>query len=462
MTSKLIVGAVFLSTLLPPCRAAEPLYAGKPLAFWLDELKSDDPLIREEALAVLSEAGAAARAAMPAILKLTHHADAPVRAASLTTLKCVADPKQARRVVVRALEDEDPLVRCRAVVLLRQIAPKHPDLRLHLLDLLKQPVGRMELLSLLGQMGPEAERAVPTLTKLLAEADPPERRLAIRALGRIGPAARPAVPALLEQLGAADVPTWHEAVIALRAIGGDSARVVPAVLKAAQQEATPRPDYLLLLGDYGPQAAAAVPWLVSELHRQPESPVTPLIAETLYKIDPKCARKEARPVLRKMLQSGKPWRVSAAATLRRVDPDNEEALQTLIHCAAAGQIPVRQQACNYLGQLGKSAAGAAPALRKVLGDSPLAVRVSAAVALWQITGETEATAPVLLEALQPSPGNYSRHYAAYHLGQMGAAVNKTALPKLRRFRDDSDPIVREAVRRAIEELESSAKNTKTP
>ncbi len=96
MTNKSILGAVILLTPLLPCRGAEPLYAGKPLAFWLDELKSDDPLIREEALAVLSEAGTAARAAAPAILKLTHHSDAPLRAASLAALKFVADPKDAR------------------------------------------------------------------------------------------------------------------------------------------------------------------------------------------------------------------------------------------------------------------------------------------------------------------------------------------------------------------------------
>lgn len=64
MTHRLLLPIVaLLST--TSCHAAEPLLAGKPLAFWIDELKSDGPLIREEALLVLSEAGPAARAATP-------------------------------------------------------------------------------------------------------------------------------------------------------------------------------------------------------------------------------------------------------------------------------------------------------------------------------------------------------------------------------------------------------------
>src|SRR5579884_1075592 len=191
---------VLLLTLFVSCRAGEPLYAGKPLAFWLGELKSDDPLIGEEALAVLSEAAAAARAAMPAILELTHHSDPYLRAASLSALKSVADPKEARQAAIQALKDDHPLVRCRAVVLLTHVDAKHPDIVPLTLELLKQPVGRDELLLLLSRMGPQAAPAVPTLTKLLTDPDQPTRLAVIQALRQIGTAARPAEPALVEQL----------------------------------------------------------------------------------------------------------------------------------------------------------------------------------------------------------------------------------------------------------------------
>jgi HEAT repeat protein len=462
MMNKLILGAVFLLTLLLPCRAGEPLYAGKPLTFWLDELKSDDSLIGEEALAVLSEAGAAARAATPAILKLTHHSDPYLRAASLSALKSVADPKEARQAAIQALKDDHPLVRCRAVVLLAHVDAKHPDIVPLTLELLKQPVGRDELLLLLSRMGPQAEPAVPTLTKLLADTDVPMQRSAIQVLQQIGPAARPAVPALLEQLKSADGTIRFQAVQALRAIGDDSSTVVAAVLEAAKRDAKIPYASVQLLGDYGAKAAAAVPWLVAEVQRQPPSSATLPMVETLYKIDPQRARKEARPVVQKMLQPGDPWRLSAATTMQRVEPDNNEALQVLIDCTASDKIPLRRGACNELGMLGKSAGKAVPALRKALGDSDPSVRLFAAVALWQIAGETGSTVPVLLEGLNPAPGNFYRFAAASCLGNMGAALTKSALPQLRKFRDDDDPLVRDCVRRAIDQLESSAKKTKSP
>jgi hypothetical protein len=49
----------------PPCSADEARYAGKPLAFWMKRLQSDEVLLREEALVVLAEAGPQAREAAP-------------------------------------------------------------------------------------------------------------------------------------------------------------------------------------------------------------------------------------------------------------------------------------------------------------------------------------------------------------------------------------------------------------
>ncbi len=327
-------------------------------------VKDADAEVRQEVLAALGRIGIAAQSATPAILELAHDKNPKLRAAGLQALEEVfADPKLVRPAALDALEDDDPLVRCRGVLLLGRVAPKHPDLLPHLLELLKQPAGRAELINLVGSLGPAGARAVPALTKLLAEADPPQRRQVIQVLGRIGHAARPAVPALLEQLSSLDHPTRQDAVTALRAIGGDSERIVPAVLKVAQQDMTTRMMCLPLLADQGAKASAAVPWLIEAL-RPPHSYVTVQVAETLHKIDPPRARRDAVPVLRDMLKPSGPWRVYAAMTLRRWDPDSDEALHTLIECVNAPDFNARQQACQFLGTLGKSARDAAPALRQ--------------------------------------------------------------------------------------------------
>src|SRR5262249_47799898 len=149
--------------------------------------------------------GSFAGAATPAILELTHDKNVSLRAASLKALREVfADAKLARPVALEALKDDNALVRCQAVHLLWRVAPKDPDILPHILELLKQPVGRNELVDLLNAMGPDAARAVPPLAKLLSEADLNLRRQVIQVLGRMGDAGRPAVPALLEQLHAGD------------------------------------------------------------------------------------------------------------------------------------------------------------------------------------------------------------------------------------------------------------------
>jgi HEAT repeat protein len=627
MTNRLIPGVVLVSMFLVPCRAAEPLYAGRTLAFWLGELKSGDPLVREEAIVVLTDAGAAARSATPrleellkdpehrirvraalalwridartkpalaaltealrdpdlgnraemlsnlsemgsaaasnaaivlpflqdadaevraqaiqamqrfgaaavpsilpslqdadssrrraayaalsllgpsaqqavpkltsiletgdtearlgslatlgrigdaarsatpAILHLTHDKNPALRAAGLSALQQIAaDPKLARPAVRDGLEDDDPLVRLRAVILLWHIAPKHPDIVPHVLELLKQPVGRTELLMLLREMGPAAGRTVPALIKLLPHTDSTSRRLAIEALQHMGPAARSAVPALLEQLNAADFPVRQAAVNALRAIGGDSDRIVPAVVEAARRDQTTCSMCLPLLGDQGAKARAAVPWLVAELRRRPPSYLTTQMAETLHKIDPERARKEAVPILQTMLQPGNSWRIYAAMSLRQIQPDNQEALQALSESLTDSNASTRQQACRFLGTLGKSARDAAPALSKLLNAAALTDRAAAAIALWKISGETETTVPVLLQALKPSPGYYDhwRFQAAQALGEMGPAVKTAALPALRQFRDDPSPAVRSGVRRAIEQIDPTGTEKKSP
>jgi HEAT repeat protein len=424
-------------------------------------LDDDDAEMRRQALFALGHIGEAARSATKAILKRTRDRDAGVRAASLTALQTIAaDAKGARAAALHAFKDSDLLVRCRGVLLLRQVDPQHADVLPQTLDLLEQPVGRSELLLMLNQMGPSAGPAVPALAKLLDDADATTRRLATLTLGNIGPAARPAVPALLRQLRSTDVNVRQMVVNALRAIRADSERLVPAVLEAVKEDQTTRSMYLPLLADQGAKAAAAVPWLVEELHRPP-SYLTMQLAETLHQIDPQSAHKEAVPVLRKLLKPAGPWRAQAARTLRQLKPDDDEALQTLIECVT-NDLNLREQACHHLGTLGKSAQKAAPALRKALGDSTLSVRVAAAAALWKINGETEATVPVLLEALKPVPNNYWRPFAAIQLGEMGSAIPATALPALRKYQDDPHAAVRHGVRQAIQRIEESTKKTPSP
>jgi hypothetical protein len=87
----------------------------------------------------------------------------------------------------------------------------------------------------LGAMGPDAEAAVPALTKnLYYEGAYDVREAAAWALGEIGPAAKPAVPMLIVVLLADRVHVRREAAIALGKIGDHTA--IPALARGLYDE----------------------------------------------------------------------------------------------------------------------------------------------------------------------------------------------------------------------------------
>lgn len=79
---------------------------------------------------------------------------------------------------------------------------------------------------LLGQMGPSAQEAVPTLLELLRSDNVADRKLAVWTLGRIGQGAIGALPALKEAARDGDESTRVLAAAALEKI--DAGRLRPA------------------------------------------------------------------------------------------------------------------------------------------------------------------------------------------------------------------------------------------
>jgi HEAT repeat protein len=437
-----VAGCRTLGLLGPAAREAVPRLA---------ELLADaDARVRREAVSTLGRIGPAARPATKALLKL---ADGPQLDLCLYSLKALeqiqADPDRVRPFAVRILRGPQPFLRVRAVSLLWHVAPKEMDLMPHVLELLNQPIGRLELFDVVGQMGPHAAGAVPALTKLLSNRDFSLRIQLVQALGQIGPVARPAVPTLADLLATAEVGLRTPILTALLSIGGDDReQVVPAVLAMAKRDATyTRTLCLRVLARYGRKSAQAVPWLVDELHRPP-SENTVNVANALLAIDGERARKEALPVLREMLKGAGPLRLPAAGALLRLQPDREDTLRLVVEGLQAKDLYTRQRAAQLLAAAGPAARPAAPALRHALRDSEVLVRIYAADALYQAAGETKTTLPILLEALKPSVTTFARHQAVEKLGDMGRDA-RAALPILRQLRHEHDPFVRNAAVRAL-------------
>lgn len=151
----------------------QSLYQGKPQDYWLRQLKDDDLLAREEAVAVLADAGPAAGAALPALKGL--------------------------------LKDPAATVRLQAAVAVWKIGRKSDAVTPVLIEALKgsDRAARQTALRTLAQMGLAAKDALPALGWALNDSDARVRQLAADVLDQMGDAA---VPALAERLKDHDPP----------------------------------------------------------------------------------------------------------------------------------------------------------------------------------------------------------------------------------------------------------------
>jgi len=136
-------------------------------------------------------------------------------------------------------------------------------------------------------------------------------------------------------------------------------------------------------------------------------------------------------------------------------------------------------------RLGPSNANQVRFVRLAANDTNLDVRMAAALALWQITSETNTTIPVLEGALRQDPNEERRLRAAgflvamgqsnslvtttlinsltndnaalratacYHLGLLGPPV-ASAIPALREALNDPTPVVRQYAKSALSRID---------
>ena len=152
-----------------------PMYKGKPLSFWKDQLQDFDPKFRAEA----------------------------VNAVGIIASK----NKELIPLILAALKDKDYNVCWEASAALGKLGSEAVP---GLLEVLKEKTpknGFSPAVRALGLIGPEAKASVPFLAKLLKPGswDDPRatevRGYCIYSLGGIGPEAKPAIPQIIELYG---------------------------------------------------------------------------------------------------------------------------------------------------------------------------------------------------------------------------------------------------------------------
>jgi HEAT repeat protein len=250
----------------------------------------------------------------------------------------------------------------------------------------------------------EPEPSIDDLIKQLKSTNARQRGEAVEKLEAFGPEAAKAVHALMPLLADKYPSIRLETTFALAKIGS-------AALPALRNGLTSTDKMIqigsaLTLGHMGSQAKAAIPDL-KKLFSSPELALSGHAAQAVWRIDPNQAA-DVVPVLGKVLSSPEP--------------------------------PVRMGALSTLSQIGSVARGAVAEIRPLLQDPEAQIRLSAALALWNIDPKEKGLVPVLAASLADKPPlSYDAVHALQHIAKAGAGGNELieALTKAMQANDQS-------------------------
>jgi HEAT repeat protein len=376
----------------------------------VENLKADDPKVRESAVRLLWDLGKSAAAAVPALI---------------ATLE---DPAEdVRALVPLALISVGPESDAVVPALLRSASAEALYTRFH-------PWGRYEESNAPGDPS--------TLARALKEKDPKVRGLAAFCLWEIGPRADPVLPALKAAL---NYPFEEVRLIAAGALiarrPGDAeakALLITALSRLSEVhqnqglfDVTAFSFYADVLGNLGAKAGTEVPRLIRTgfgFGGQSGEPMS-VTCRTLVKLGP-----VAVPALQEVLGGQDvTLSVQAAGVLGDIGAGAAAAVPTLVALLDDRDPRLRLAAAHALGRIGPAARAAIPALRKRLDAPDPVARIRTAAILWKIDREPGLLA-VLDEGLKPG------HPAAEEAIEVFRMVGSESIPRLSRaLRSADDP-----------------------
>jgi HEAT repeat protein len=155
---------------------------------------------------------------------------------------------------------------------------------------------RASAVGALGELGPEAGRAAPAVTRALKDAIEEVRIGAAAALGRLGCVNSQVKPALLRALEDDAVRVRAAAAVALCRIEPNCKEGVAVLVRLVETEVMPSfvgPSLIESLGELGPNARGVFPALLRALRREPEFFWD--AAQALHHLDPEAAVKNGIP-----------------------------------------------------------------------------------------------------------------------------------------------------------------------
>jgi HEAT repeat protein len=371
-------------------------------------------------------------------------------------------PDQAGEVkgLIEALESDDAVVRYDARKKLARMGGATVPFIVRALDSGEGPED--QLIIVLGEIGPDASKAVPKIIDHLTEDGRFINLLAVEALERIGPSSLPhlasalegkgevvrmaacetisrfgarahvALPALARLLGHSD---WNARIAAVETLGAIGKKALPALLKAMEDpHAKVRVEAILAVG-FIDVASPAVTRALTERLRDSDPNVRGLAAETLVEAETISIRD-----LLKSLGSGDGAMKIELLTARLTREAEFAEIAAEAETLLADESPdVRMIAARILGRCGEKGGKAAPSLAKALGDGDARVRREAASSLQFVGSEARVAIPALVRALTDSDPAVAEE-AARALGALGELAAEAEPALMKAFREGADDI----------------------
>ena len=301
-------------------------------------------------------------------------------------------------------------------------------LQKQLLTETKKPFIRREVVSILGNMGARAEPAIPQLTELLADGVPDGiREATATALGKMGKDAKTAVPALIHLLSSGRTTLIVQTVRALADIGVADQRVKTALVNlwlAPIQSQNGQVQVAIALCKLKIEAQGLLRVLTHTLVSNPEASLRKSAAEALGWCNKNDADVVPALLIASVVDKNEDVARLAKAGLEQLHVTTENAVllcakqlkdstyaEKALHHSGPGAVAAliealkikdavtREKAARTLATLGEAAAEAAPALKAILNDKHLEVKLAVAKSLWNITKIPDHVVPVLIELL---------------------------------------------------------------
>ena len=445
---------------------------------------------RARILNLLTEIPGAAEA-LPAVRPLLSDPDKDVRAAAVSVwLKAGPRDDECRAVLVKALEDGEPVVVYRAARRLDQLSCFSDAAAPHLVSALKRAgtdkACREILKHAMYSATPRSEEAAAVVAADLDAEDWRERYWTLELLARMGPALKGQLPRLAAAMEDKNGSVAWKAAEAVACAGPEG---VPVLLAALEKSQGDRRRFAVDALRLMKQAAGPALKRLREAMADPDPRVRVAAAKAVWEVSGEAG--ESLPVVLKALRGkDKDAAEDAAGALEAMGPAARPILKELIGLLESGSPFEQESAIKVLSKCGRESAPAVPLLVARLGcrqyGDPDAVgralynigadavpallkavetadperRRSALAALSSIGPESEAVVALFIRLLGDGDRDI-RKAAADALGPY-CDLTAAAVPALHRALGDSSAAVRAAAASSLVEAGFRVKGASGP